>query len=155
MEYKRILIIVLFLVACSSLTAFSDEVRIKAEVDKVSITTDEDITYKLIISSETLKNLPQPEFPKFENFSVLSSAQTSQISLDKGELKALLIYVFILQPKQSGQLQIGPSKIVVNKKEYLSQQFKIEVKQGSREFPPESEIPQEEEIQSQTEQIIL
>lgn len=155
MEYKKILIIALFLVICLPATAFSDEIRIKAEVDRVSITTDEDITYKLIISSATLRNLPEPEFPEFENFYVLSSAQTSQISLGKGELKTLLIYVFVLQPKQTGELEIGPSKIVLNKKEYLSQQFKIEVKQGTRELPPESEIPQEEELQFETGQIIL
>lgn len=133
----------------------AQELKIEAKVDKTSITTDEDLIYKLIISSETLESLPDPEFPDFENFDVLSSAQTSQISLDRGKLKSLLVYVFILRPKEVGSLEIRPSKIVVNKKEYFSEQFNIEVTPGTREPSPQPRPPKEKEIPSESEQIIL
>ena len=155
MGRKRFSIIILFLIISLTRIAFAAEIEIKAQVDKTDVTTDDDIVYKVIISSQTLKSLPEPEFPDFKNFDVLSSAQTSQISLGQGEIKSLLIYVFIIRAKRTGEFNIGPSKIIVNNKEYFSEKFQIEVRQGSRQLSPEPEIPKEEKMQSEPERVIL
>lgn len=105
------------------------QVDIKAEVDKVSITTDDYLTYKItIISSE--KSIPSPQLPKFENFNVLSQAQSSSVSFDKKGTKTTLIFVYVLMPKNVGKFKIEPSQAKLKGQTYSTQAFEIEVKAG-------------------------
>lgn len=125
---KKALVLLAIFVFLLTAAAFA-ETSIKAEVDKTSITTDDTIVYKLIISSDE-KNIPQPEFPKFEGYKVLSSAETSQIRFAKGIQKAGVIYVFILSPGNLGKIKIEPSVIKIGNKTYSTDAFEIEVTQG-------------------------
>ncbi|MFH1640636.1 MAG: hypothetical protein ABIA66_01595, partial [Candidatus Omnitrophota bacterium] len=77
MNPRHIHLIILFILISS--VNIRAETNIKAEVDKSAITTDETIVYKLTITSSE-KNIPQPTFPQFNEFIVLSQAQTSEIS---------------------------------------------------------------------------
>lgn len=136
---KNKIIIAAIFVFLFTAIAFA-ETSIKAEVDKISITTDDTIVYKLIISSDE-KNIPQPEFPKFEGFKVLSSAETSQIRFAKGIQKAGVIYVFILSPAEVGKITIEPSVIKIGNQTYSSDSFEIEVKPGRAQPKSKSEEP--------------
>ncbi len=125
------------------------ETSIKAGVDKESISTDDSLTYKLVISSDE-KNIPRPQFPKFAGFRVLSCAQTSEIRFAKGVEKIGAVFVFVLAPLDAGKFKIEPSAIKVKNKVYATDSFEIEVTQGrakpqpkQQEKPaPESEGPQ-------------
>jgi len=126
--------------------AFADT-SVKAEVDKLSLTTDEALTYKLVITSSA-KKIPQPKLPKFEGFAVLSNAHTSQISISSGRQKTLVVYVFILAPAKTGKLKIEPSQIEIEGRNYSSPAFEIEVGPGKskpqekpRQKPP---LPEKE-----------
>jgi hypothetical protein len=129
------------------------ETSLKAEVDKTSLTTDEDLTYKLIITSSA-KRIPKPKLPTFDGFAVLSNAQTSQISISSGTQKSLLIYVFLLAPAKTGKLRIEPSRIEIEGKSYASEAFKIQVKQGKTkpQVKPEQKSPLPKKSQPETEQ---
>lgn len=128
------------------------QTAIKAEADKASITTDEDIVYKLTISTDE-KNIPLPQLPKFAGFQVLSSARTSEIKFAKGTQKIGAVFVFVLAPTNTGKFKIEPSTIKIKNKVYSSESFEIEVVPGKRKpapsprpeekpLPPESEEPQ-------------
>ncbi len=127
-------------------TAFA-ETSLKAEVDKASITTDETISYKLVITSSE-KQLPQPQLPKFDGFSVISSSQASQLSIAAGNIKTSFVYTFILLPKSAGKFKIEPSQIKIKGQAYTSAAFEIEVMPG-KEKPkaPQEEIPSPEKAQ--------
>jgi len=130
------------------------EVSIKAEVDKTKITTDSDLTYKLIVTS-TEKNIPAPQLPSLDAFDILSQAQSSTVSLMQSNIKTILVYSFILAAKETGKFSIGPAEIKFKGKTYSSEAFEIEVQPGkgkpqpkpkkSPSFPkadqPESEQP--------------
>lgn len=105
------------------------ETTIKAEVDRQALSTDEELTYKVIITSSE-KQLPAPELPKFEGFSILSQADSSTISFVKGEIKTILVYAVILVPTAPGKFSIGPSTLKLKDKIYSSDSFEIEVTQG-------------------------
>jgi hypothetical protein len=134
------------------------QTSIKAEVDKTGITTDENIIYKVTVTS-LAKKVPGPELPKFEGFYILSQAQSSTISLAKGKkLQSILVYVYILVPKETGKFKIEPSRIKVDGKAYVSGAFEIEVKPGTAkpQGPPSREIPSSPEAgSSQPEQLVL
>jgi len=121
------------------------QVTIKAEVNKFKISTDETLTYKLIIVSSEA-NLAQPQIPKFSGFNILSQSQSTTLSLEKNGLKTSLIYEFILSPVSAGKLKIDPSTIKIANQLLSSEAFEIEVTQGKATPkilpPPESEEPQ-------------
>lgn len=135
MKVKTNLFIILFSLLFTA-GAFA-ETSIKAQVDKTGITTDDSLTYKLIIISSE-KNIPVPAIPKFEGFNLVSQAQSSTISFAKGGTETHLVYVFILVPGEAGKIKIEPSKIKVGAVTYTSEQFEIEVTQGKvqPQIPP-------------------
>lgn len=133
---KNRIAIVLVLMFSFPCAAFA-EVTLKAEVDKTSVTTDETLTYKLSVTSSQ-RQLPLPSAPKFEGFRVLSSEQASEISIGRGNLKTMAVYIFILYPDKTGKLKIEPSQIKIKGKPYLSESFEIEVKQGKVKPKPGS-----------------
>lgn len=122
------------------------ETSIKAEVDKLSLTTDDTLTYKLVVISSG-KNIPSPVIPKFKGFNVLSQAQSTSISFAKGKAETQLVYVFILVAHSEGKLKIEPGAINIGKETYSSEQFEIEVKQGKTkpQIPKQRVTPEDKE----------
>lgn len=129
------------------------QTSIKAEVDKTSLSTDEDLTYKTIITSSE-KKLPSPQVPKFEGFDIVSQAQSSTISFVKSEIKTILVYVYILAPTNIGKFKIGPSTIKIENKTYSTDTFQIEVTQGKAKPKnlPEKKLPLPEKPQPESEE---
>ncbi len=151
---KKAIILVLVLAFFLTGNALA-ELVFKAEVDKKKMTTDELLTYKLIVTS-TDKIVPQPEPPEFDGFKVVSRAKSSTISFAKEGPKTVLVYVFILLPDKPGHLKIPPSILKAgDKKAYSSEAFEIEVAEGQlmpqepakekpplpKDIPPESQEP--------------
>ncbi len=127
---------------CGYIKAFA-ETTITAEVDKLKITPDETLTYKLVITS-TEKNIPEPAAPDFAGFAVISQAQSSTISFIESGIKSIIVYAFILEPQAAGKFKINPSRIKFKNKIISSQEFEIEVKPakaGTKKLPEEKTIP--------------
>lgn len=136
---KRLIFFLVAFIFILTKAAFA-ETSLKAEVDKASITTDETVTYKLVITSSE-KQLPQPQLPKFEGFNAISSAQTSQVSVSGGNIKTSVVYALILLPKSAGKFKIEPAQIKIKKEVYSSDTFEIEVRQGKEKPNPPQEEP--------------
>jgi hypothetical protein len=122
------------------------DTTVKAEIEKTSLTTDELLTYKLIIAS-TEKNIPYPGLPDFKDWAIISQAQSSTVSLQKAGTQTVLVYAFILLPKKAGKLKIGPAKVTVKGQNFSSENFEIEVKPGNASLPeePEPDIPESDQ----------
>jgi hypothetical protein len=146
---KIIIFTTIFMLLVISL-AFA-QTSIKAEVDKTSITTDELLTYKIIITSHEEK-LPAPQVPKFEGFNVVSQAQSSTVTFAKSKIKTILVYAFILSPAAIGKFKIEPACIKIENQAFSSDAFEIEVTQGKAEPKPKEKPPLPKEIPSETQQ---
>ncbi len=142
---KRIVVLSIIFVFLFIAHAFADT-SIKAEIDKLKLSTDETLTYKLTITS-TDKRLPEPQIPSFDGFSVLSQVESSNMSFEKNGIKTTLIYEFILVPDDVGKFKIGPSSIKIRNKAISTDSFEIEVTQGKAkpQAPPESK-PEEPQV---------
>ena len=136
MKSKMFAITTLLILSCC-LEAFADTI-LTAQLDKLKITTDEAITYKLSIDSSENK-IPRPQLPNFADFTVISQAQSSTVSWASGSLKTNLIFTYVLTPKSAGKLKIEPAKIKINGKYYVSQEFEVEVTQGKIAPQPKPE----------------
>ena len=151
--YTNVLILLeILFVLIFSVSAFAGP-TIKAEVDKANISTDESLTYKLIITSED-SSIPAPHFPKFQDFIVLSQAESSTMSFAKAGAKTILVYAFILAAKNSGKFKIEPSQIKIGSSVYSSEGFDIEVTQGKRKTqpPPRYKPPLPKQTEPETEE---
>lgn len=155
---KKITISAIILIFLSIVALAFAETSIKAEVDKKSITTDENVIYKLTITS-TDKNIPQPQLPKFTGLAVISQAQSSSISLVKGGIKTILVYAFVLAPLDIGKFKIEPSLIKVKNKTCSTDTFEIEVTQGKRKPNPSQKeglpLPEKPPSESEEPQVTL
>jgi hypothetical protein len=151
MKFK-LFISTILLIFFSAANAFG-EISIKAEVDKTSISTDETLTYKLIITS-TDNEAPEPEVPKFTGFDVISQAQSSTFSYLKTGPKTILVLAFILAPNDIGKFKIEPSVIKLKGKNYSTDSFEIEVTQGKAkpQVPPEERPSLPEKFQPESDQ---
>ncbi len=136
MKFKIIVVLIAIFLLVD--IVFAQDLSIKAEVDKTSLSSDENLTYKLIITSSE-KKLPSPQIPKFAGFNVISKAQSSTISFAKSEIKTIVVYAFILAPSDIGKFKIEPSTIKVNDKTYSTQEFEIEVTKGKGKPQPKPE----------------
>jgi hypothetical protein len=132
---KKIILVFALIVFIFAAAALA-ETEIKAGVDKTSLTTDEMLTYKLIITSSE-KSLPDPEFPEFAGFEVVSQALSSTVSFVKGAPNCILVYAFVLAAQDKGKFQIAPSSIKVKGKTYSTQSFEIEVKPDKEKKKPQ------------------
>lgn len=116
------------------------ETQIKAEADKNKLTTDEMLTYKIVITSSE-NNVPAPAVPEFEGFNVLSKAQSSTISFAQGSIKTILVYAFVLAPVETGKLKIKPASVQVKGKTYTSEEIEVEVAKGAKQPTPKESLP--------------
>jgi hypothetical protein len=133
-----------FIIAIFFIGAACANETIKAEVDKLKITTDDEVTYKLNIVSDR-NNTSYPKLPDFKGFDVISQAQSTTVSFQKGQPDVLMTYVYILAPTAAGKFTIGPSSVKISGKVYSTQSFEIEVTQGKNLPAPQPEEEPEEE----------
>ena len=149
MKFRAIFPVV-FLVFAWAGQAFA-QTTIKAEVDKTSITTDEFLTYKLTVVSVE-KNIPPPKLPEFRGLAVVSQAESSTVSFQRGGMQSVIVFAFILLPQETGKIKIEPAQVRVKGKIYSSEAFQIEVKAGvvrgiPRKEEPGPQIPQSDQPQ--------
>ncbi len=125
---KKVLILFLvFSLFCISFV-FA-EISLRCEVDKKSISTDDELVYKLIVSSSE-KDIPAANPPLFRGFNIISQAQSSTVIFAQSDVKTLLVYTYILIPLAPGKFKIAPGTITVKDKTYASQEIEIEVTEG-------------------------
>lgn len=136
---KKIIILSVIFTSLFIATAFG-QTSIKAEVDKTITTTDDVVTYKLIVTSSE-KDIPQPQLPKFTGFKAISQAQSSTLSFTQGNVKTIVAYAFILAPTDIGKFKIEPGAIKIKNETFSTGIFEIEVKQGKPKLEPEEKPP--------------
>ena len=136
MKKALFLFLVLSLLFISTVFA---EISLRCEVDEKTIRINDELVYKLIVSSSE-KNIPAPKPPAFSGFKIISQAQSSTVVFGQGSLKTLLVYTYILVPLQPGKFKIEPSTITTEEKTYTCEEIEIEVI-GGRQHPPSQ--PQE------------
>ena len=131
----------------------TQDVTIKATVDKKTLAQDEELNLKVEISANT-KQTPTVELPSLEDFYVLSSMQSQNYSFsrdNKAQIKILLQY--ILMPNKQGKLTIGPFVVKYKLKTYKSEPIDIEVGPPKKPLPKEpEEKPGEKEEQVPSEE---
>jgi len=99
-----------------------------SEVDRTEITTDDTVTFSLVIEGQVRGT---PNFPVLDGFSILSSNQSTQITLVNGKMTTKTVFQYRLQPTREGTLTIPGFEVTLNGQTYTTEVITIEVSKGS------------------------
>lgn len=131
----RRIIISAILIALSQACLVFAQPTMKAEVNKLRISTDETLTYKLTIVSSDKQQL-LPKLPEFKGFKVVSSSQSSSASFAVDKASITSAFIFVLVPTAVGKFTIEPATLSLKKETLTADSFEIEVVQGKRKVSP-------------------
>jgi len=125
------IILALLGLAIAGLGAAQAQAPISAEVDRTELTTDETLALTVTLDTASLLGAPQPTLPPLDGLRIVGSSSSSQISIINGAITSQAVYVYRLQPYQTGDLAIGPISVVLDGQTYSTQPITVHVSQGN------------------------
>jgi hypothetical protein len=133
----------IFLLLIFSFTGllFSAEISLNATVDKNQVGLNGRFIYTIEVIGKSA-SLPKPDFPTFENFTLLSGPNTStNIQFINGAMSASNTYTFYLRPQREGKFSISPATLEVDDETISSNQIEISVVKGTAVVQPQKQSP--------------
>ncbi len=148
---------VLTAAACWVLTlgALTAEAKVKVEatIDKPTISTSEDLTLTIRVSSDESINMNEPRLPNLEGFDLTGSwsGSESQSTFTNGtfQVEQSRTYNYRLTPKKPGNLTLGPAEVVVGGQAFKTDPITVKVAPGgprvAQQPPPQGGAQPDEE----------
>ncbi|HSR30317.1 MAG TPA: BatD family protein [Anaerolineae bacterium] len=118
---------------------------IHAEVDRTALSTDEVLVLTVTVSSTTVFNTPAPKLPDLQGFQVVGTSSSSQISIVNANITSQLIWVYHLQPYETGDLVIGPVSVTLDGQTHSSEPITVHVTQGTGAAVPAPAAPSDKQ----------
>lgn len=146
MTKKKLLIpIILMILMLSVVTVGHAQgpAPLTAQVDRTELSTDEMLTLTVSLNAAVL-SAPRPSLPSLEGFQVVGSSSSSQISMVNGNVSSQILYLYRLQPYQTGNLVIEPIQVTLNGQTFSTEPISVHVTQGTgtlRSAPAAPAVP--------------
>ena len=136
-SYLCPLVIVLLLVGQSAGAALA-QTPLTAQVDRTSLSFDEELTLTVTLSGEVI-TVPDLELPGLTDFVVTGKGTSTQIGITNGKITTQSIFTYQLRPLHEGSLVIPPISVTLDGQTYQTDPIPIEVVAG--QAPPASPPP--------------
>ena len=134
-------IFLIFLVFSNGIS-FAEDITLTATVDKNQVGLNDRFIYTIEVSGSST-SLPTPEFPNFENFTLLSGPNTStNIQFVNGAMSSSKSYSFYLRAQKEGKFTIPPATLEVDGETISSNGIEITVIKGAAKTQPQKQSPQ-------------
>jgi hypothetical protein len=108
---------------------------LNAEVDRSALSTDDILTLTVTLNTWSILDSPTPSLPDLLGFQVVDSSVSTQIAIVNADIETQAVYVYRLQPYQTGDLLIGPVSVEVGGQIYSTQPMTVHVTQGTGQAP--------------------
>ncbi|MCG3207466.1 MAG: hypothetical protein FOGNACKC_01066 [Anaerolineae bacterium] len=109
---------------------------ITARVDRTTIAADEQLVLTVTVTGDFL-TIPRPDLSQIEDFVVVNSSTSTQVSIVNGKMTSQGVYIYRVQPLAEGALTIAPISINLNGQVYQTDPIDIEVlPAGTQTQPP-------------------
>lgn len=108
--------------------------RLRAEVDRTQMSTDDILTLSLILESESA-SLNAPPLPSMDGFDLVGTSSQTQMSIANGKVSNEARWIYQLRPTQLGQITIPPMRVQVGQERLETDAIVIEVSPGSMPTP--------------------
>lgn len=117
---------------------------ITARAEPTRLTIDEQLTLNITISGDFL-TIPNPDLAQLQDFVVVSSSTSTQVSIINGKMSSQKIFIYRLQPLKEGNLVIGAISVNLGGQIYQTDPIPVEVLGSSALInPPGEDIPETE-----------
>jgi hypothetical protein len=118
---------------------------ITARAEPTRLSLDEQLTLNVTISGDFL-NIPNPDLSQLQDFVVVSSSTSTQVSIVNGKMSSQKIFLYRLQPLAEGNLVIGPVSVNIGGQVYQTEPIGIEVLNSPTQIVPPAENNSEAEM---------
>ncbi len=126
----------LFCTLINPLFGQSEELSITAQSDRDQITLNDRLRYEVVISGTGSTSIPNVDLPDFRGqFDVVSSSESTSISIVNGQMSASKIRNYVLVPVKTGEFVIEPAQIRYKGHIYKTNSLKITVTAASASSP--------------------
>lgn len=117
-----------------SWTAFAQDVTFEARVDKTRMVLEDTLALSFVLSGSAIDLNVSPELPDVKaDFDILRGPHRStSISIINGRQSSSLTLQYLLSPKKTGTLTIGPATLRVGNQTYTTQPLPVEVVEGTQ-----------------------
>ena len=114
---------------------------ITARAEPARLPIDEQLTLNVTVSGDFL-NIPNPDLDQLQDFVVVSSSTSTQVSIINGKMSSQKIFIFRLQPLREGNLIIAPISVNIDGQVFQTDPIQIEVLSSSVPFTaPGQDVP--------------
>jgi hypothetical protein len=104
----------------------AENVSLSSEVNKKTVALDDNIVLTVTVSGDA-KDIPQPNIPQIDGFTIYSSGRSQNISIINGKVSSSLTYNYVLNPKSIGKYSIGAITVNYKGQNYSTQPIQVEV----------------------------
>ena len=122
--------------------ALSGEINFSASVDRTTVGLGEPLQLTVTVQGADMGTVPKPQLPDLDGFDNLgaSQSQSTSISIINGRIQqqSAISFIWTLVPKKTGELTIGPCRLVYKGSEYRTEPIKITVVKGSTQTRSQS-----------------
>lgn len=114
---------------------------ITASAEPTRLSVDDQLTLNVTISGDFL-TIPNPDMSGLQDFVIVSSSTSTQVSIVNGKMSSQKIFIYRLRPLKEGSLVIGPISVNINGQVYETDPIDVEVLgSGSQVSPPGEDSP--------------
>jgi len=106
--------------------AWAQDIELSAEVDRSSMSLNEQVMLYVTVRGD-INSVPEPVLPNLSDFSILSKSQSQNIEIVNFQTTASISYQYILQPRRTGNLVIGPVTLDYDGKTYKTASVSVVV----------------------------
>jgi hypothetical protein len=141
---KFLLAVSMAVVMATNITITWAQTPITARVDRAEIAADEQLVLTVTVNGDFLTS-PRPDMTAVSDFVVVSSSQSTQVSIVNGQMTSQGLFIYRLQPLVEGDLEIGPVGVNMDGVYYETDPITIKVlPAGTQTQPSPLEEPDQE-----------
>ncbi len=149
--------IIIFVVSLIVFPVHAQDITFEATVDKTQLYFEDVLVLSFVLSGGNIDLNITPNLPDLkEDFDVLQGpSRSTSISIVNGRQSSSLTLQYLLSPKKTGTLTIGPATLQYNKKTYTTKPITIEVIKGTHsQTPSSSQSPDSQQQETGAETIL-
>ncbi len=99
---------------------------ITARVDADTVAADGQLTLTVTVTGDFL-TIPRPDISRIQDFIVVSSGQSTQVSIVNGKMTSQGVFIYRLQPLAEGDVVIAPVTVNIGGTEYSTDPIPVQV----------------------------
>jgi tetratricopeptide (TPR) repeat protein len=121
-------LVLLFLVLAAGVVRAQD-IALRAQVDRNSITLDEQIQLDVTVEGR-FRSIEEPQRPPLDDFDVYSRGRSQSVQIVNGEFSAANTFTYVLVPKREGTFTIGAFVLQTGGKQLKTEPITVTVGGG-------------------------